>query len=1032
MKVAISLLVILLLSHPNITLSGEKVKTFIDYDFNEPVKEGLVITQATGLRGARTKLSSDLLEELPGEPGNCALRLTRHNALEFVHIQSKGAIPENCDYEVSLRCNLKEKGNFVIGFCGADGEKIAALYFQDNKLRGYDAKKKWKFTGIRIPKNEWFTLKINFHPGTRNYKIRFNDQNGKCITSIFMPLLSNKTLKMVSFSTCHPIGSSALVDDLKVAYNSEKTVKNRVDALEGAGIFTSDKDNQTSSLPLLNDGDIKTVAISRNIPFVLNIDLAKPMKVSTIRLYGGDPRSCKFPSGPCRPANYTIEGLNTAGQWRKLASRKLFQSKTNEDTPESMYQQEDFSPLDVSKLKITIEDSSDTLKRVSGKTAKDKVAVLREICILGDKLMVDDSANKFQKMVYGEFRLPVYQQQDRAELYLYNTREDRKKHKVQIELRERYLNKLVQKARLIELKYGENIIEFDLNGLPDGQYVAAVTDKNAPVKTGSSFRRLLRLQRLQGNKNDRPVLNRMTGKKMFFPDAYYLDNYTNITFHGAQAKLEQAVKPDSVSEGFIRHGYQVFFDESGKMYLPFYTVDRFWNTKSKKNFIAISSKRGQWEIAKMEKSYISRKAKQQSPIDSPPPETAKHDWAIKYKNVKSPVLRFYNPQRDGKVNLNQVYVEATRRTRGKSLNWGNVNPPPSSAWPVWHKAPGEALVLTRTPLLQDKISYGEFETITDSNDNYVGQWMSDDGKNLFYARGRLLKRYPPFTAPYDNLPKVSRIISIISTTDGVNWKYSYMVPPDKNDPPVAQHYGAQVCRVPDGNGLMMAFVYRYWAKSQRISIELAYSWNGAEWHRYSGQPAFAENGKPGTWNAGMLMTSLSAVAREGKVYQMLSWVCEGFHFYGDFYYNRSNMKEITGEKLRKYFEGRYLESWPFYKYFGSYDGIAADIRKAGVSVGIASYRQGGLFYMAAAGNKTGGFVSRLITASNGMAANISIGKGGFFIIELTDGAGKLINGYSKKISQGDNINMPIFDKLPKTPFKIKVRLENTRLFSFNF
>ena len=158
MKIIMKLTILLLL-FSNTLLFGEGVKTFIDYDFNKAVKDGLIISQATGVKGVHRKLNPGLLENLPGKPENRALRIKRRKLLEFVHIQSKESIPENCNYKVSLRCNLKEKGNFVIGFWDAEGKRIAALYFRDNKLRGYDTKKKWKFTGIRIPKNEWFNLK---------------------------------------------------------------------------------------------------------------------------------------------------------------------------------------------------------------------------------------------------------------------------------------------------------------------------------------------------------------------------------------------------------------------------------------------------------------------------------------------------------------------------------------------------------------------------------------------------------------------------------------------------------------------------------------------------------------------------------------------------------------------------------------------------------------------------------------------------------------------------------------------------------
>ena len=174
--------------------------------------------------------------------------------------------------------------------------------------------------------------------------------------------------------------------------------------------------------------------------------MAKPTRVSTIRLYGGDPRYYKYPSGTCRPLSYTVKGLNTAGQWRKLASSKVSDKILKDGTAKSMYQQEDFDPIDISKLKIIIDDSSDTLKRTSGTPAIKKNVVLREIGLWGAKLKGQDKQNsQFKKNIYGEFRLPVYEKQSVAGLHLYNIRKDKKTHRVKVELRERYFNNWFRK-----------------------------------------------------------------------------------------------------------------------------------------------------------------------------------------------------------------------------------------------------------------------------------------------------------------------------------------------------------------------------------------------------------------------------------------------------------------------------------------------------------------------------------------------------------------------------------------------------------
>ena len=1018
---------------------SDNVKTFLDCNFNEPLN--MVSKEKNSCSVIYENCTPPFIvrEEQPGKAGNYFMCLTRQQTRQGAScmIGGKNPLPDKRNYELSTRVNLKDKGACAIWFCGSGNDCIGGIWLRANRLlAAYNEKKVWVPSGIdKTPMREWFDLIVKFDVVSKKYQITMTTADGKKTTSKAMPFLSRKPFQKVRFISSPPKGTSALFDNLKVTYSPESVVGNRVNAMNGAEISIRDKSGRLKPVPILADNNIRDNAIFHNLPVKLYIDLAKPTRISTIRLYDGAPEYHNYQSGICRISKYKIEGLNTAGQWRKLAERKDSTVPLQGSTQENMYQQTDFHPVDITKLKVTIYDSTDTLRRSDGTKVKQKSVILREIGLWGKELPAQgDLDNQFKKNIYGEFRLPVYQKQSVAGLHLYNIRKDKNKHRVRIELRERYSGKLVQKAFISKLKYGKNVIEFKLDKLPDGEYAAAVIDYNNPKERGGKFRRLLRLQRLDDKVDRSSPVGEMSGKKMLFPDAHYLEKYANIKFSGAKAKVKQIIKPNSVVDGFIRHGYQLFFDKTGKMYISFFTADRFWSRKSKKDFIAVSSDMNKWTISKSSPKFYAGRVKQKSPLESSPPLAAKPDFRA--KNAKA-VFHFYDPEKDGKVNLNQVFIEYVKGSAqaiygAKAPKWKIITPPPYSTWPVWYKAPGEAVLLSRGPLLRDGLSYGEFEDAKDSNDNMVGQWLSDNGKILSYARARKLKRYPPFTAQYDNLANCSRILSIVSTKDGINWKYSYMVPPDLSDPPVAQHYGARAYRIPQGNGLRQAFIYRYYAKSQQISIEIAYSWDGRNWHRYSGQPAFIETGKPKSWNGGMIFINRNAVERNGVVYQMLDWVCQGFHFYGDFYYNRTDMSTVTGALVKKYFTGRDLESWPFFKQFGGYDGIAADIRKAGISIGMASYRSGGLFYMSAKHEEQGSFVSRLLTASSTMSANIIIDKGGFFSIELIDVNGKLIPGYSKKLSCVDNIDLQIFKHLPNVPFKIKVKLKNTKLFSLNF
>jgi len=1035
--------IILLVLFTNYAYLEAKENIFIEYNFSEITQDGLEISMQDGTKGALKEIE-DMLEEIGDSSGNYALRLTRKGSLRFVHIYRDTPVPENSDYVITMRFRPEENGDFGISFISEEKEPIGTLYVQKNRLLAFNQEGKYIFSGIKFSKTEWYTLKIYFNILDETFKIKMTGEDGKVYESTVLQVLSKKRLLGVRFSNTPPEGSSVLIDDLKIIYNPDVPVENRSDACEGALITVPQSDGSSKSFPLLNNKDLTQVASVYEVPVELYVELIKTTRVSTIRLYDGDPRTEKFPSGACRLLKYTIQGQNPAGRWITLGNQKNAVISQKDLLPEFMYHQIDFPPVDITMIKILISDSSDTLKRVSGKKAVKKVINLREIGLWGDTLLSpEDRKFNFLKDIIGEFRLPVYQQQKIAEFHLHNLREDKKPWKVGVEVRDRYSDKLMHAVPLIELVYGENIIKIKLDGLPDGEYAAVVIDRNSISSSQSSFRRLLRLQRLKEVTPGQRI-EKMTGKKMFFPDAFYLDTLTNIEFKAAQAKIEQAIKPDSVSDNFIRHGYQIFFDKDGTMYLPFWTVDRYWRKESKKEYVATrrlesDKKWGSWVIDKMTPDYITNKTSSKSPLNALPTSETTQDFENKPKNNEDIVFRFYDQKKDGAVNLKQVYFEYTRRYSGalgdqqKLIDWKIVNPPAASTWPIWYKSPKEALLLTKAPLLIDSISSGEFEEKTDCNDNMVGQWLTSDGKTLIYARGMLLKRYPPFIAPYDNLPNVSRIINVISTVDGINWKYTHMVPPDETDPPVAQHYGAQVYQVPEGNGLMQAFVYRYDAKRQRYDVEIAFSWDSINWHRYSGQPAFIENGEPRSWNAGhMNLGKDAAVAYNGVVYLLNTWASRAYHFMGHFQYNRSDINTITGEKIKTYFENKNLESWPYFMKFGSYNAIAAEIREAGVSVGIASYREDGLFYLEGSSEREGMFISRVLMSSQGMSANVVIGKDGFLTITLVDENKKLIPGYEKKIGITDSVQFHVFDKLPEIPFRISTKFKNIKLYSLIF
>ncbi len=815
---------------------------------------------------------------------------------------------------------------------------------------------------------------------------------------------------------------------LSCALTASNAAEQRVNALDGAVVSVRDQVGRKRNAQL-HDGNTRATALVAPMPLVIEIDLAGPTRVGVFRLFDGDPRLSRYPSGPSRATVYRLEGLNRAGQWRKLAERSA--SVGDSDSKERRH---DFEPIELLQLRLHIEDSNDTRKRVGNKTVEKKAVILREIQLFADKKAAVAAGN-FTKHLFGEFRLPVYRDQSEAALHLHNSRPNQEVHSVNIDLRERASGKTAGKTRKVGLAPGVNIVRLPLDGLADGEYIATITDG----KSGrAAFRRLLRLQRSKQPPLPSSPVN-LTGRKMFFPDAHLLDTHTNIHFVPARAEMIQVVKPDSVKTGHIRHGYQVYVDRQDRLHVPFYTVDRQWSRESRKHYLASQVTPGsdEWTYTQTATVVVPGKVRQKDPINSEPPMAAKPDWKPKPRNGNI-AFRFYDQEKDGRVDLRQVKFEYTRRYSATSvlgekgkIDWGDFTPPSSSTFPIWYKSPGEAVILTKTPLLRDNISSGEFEAQTDSNDNFVGQWISDDGKTLSYSRGRLLKRYPPFTALYDNLAPASRIIAIVSTTNGLDWNYSYMIPPDENLPPIAQQYGAVVSRVPGGNGLKQAFVSRYLAREQSSSIELAYSWDGANWRSFPSEKIFIDNGPPGTWNAGFMSITRSAVVIGKDAYQLISWVDQKFHFYGEID-KRADFDQLDGPALKKYFAGRELEKWPHFETLGGYDGIAADAHRAGFSVGLAKYRVDGLFGLRADSGKIGKFTTRLIVAQGAMTANAKIAADGVLEMELLDSRGGILPNFTRRLSAVDGLNLAVFSKLPAEPFRVRVRMWNSILHTVSF
>ncbi|MBT3290218.1 MAG: hypothetical protein HN380_22945, partial [Victivallales bacterium] len=719
-----------------------------------------------------------------------------------------------------------------------------------------------------------------------------------------------------------------------------------------------------------------------------------------------------------------IQGLNAAGQSPTLVSKNT--PKVTGDG----YVEYTFNPDLLSSLTFSLHGDG-------------KGIFLREVEVYSPPVPPASVRNAaFAKRVYGEFRLPVYEDQPVARLHLFNVRDDREAHRVSVTLTERFTGKVIRPAREIQLPPGETKIEFPIAKLANGSYIATVEDRS--TSPGGRLRRLLRVQHVVPAAKQ--ATYHMTGKRLFFPDDHYLERHTNLSFRSCRGAVIQAVKPTAKSADFTQLGKRIYFDRDGKLKVLFRRLDRRWmREKSNRDFIATATSDAldAWSIAPLTgKPDIPP---QGTPVWDEEPPGAKGDWRTKRLRGKPVPMRFYDPETDGQVKLNQVAIRRVSRSakgtvlRNTDLDWSALKPLGGSVWPIWFKAPGVGLVLTREPLLQEMPSLvGDLEDPKAANDNWAGQFLSDDGTILTYIHANVLRRFPPFNAPWDNLAKTSRILTVYRTTDGIRYTRSHMALPDEQDPPASQHYGAIIRRAAEGGGLRLAYLLRYRAYTQQIDCVASYSWDGVRWGRFHGQDVLAANGPHGSWNAGHVWPGYAGVERDGKVYHLIQRVGGIYHFQSEVANSRTDedIDQVTATWMKGRYGPRQLEQCPVFAKFGSWQQVARHTRETGVGVGVLVYRKDGLFCMEAK-DEQGEFLTLPITAEGSLQVNAEIAEGGMLRLELTDAAGKVLPEYSGantvQSKPGDHMDQPVRfgtqKQLPAGPFRIRGKLIRTKLYT---
>ncbi len=918
----------------------------------------------------------------------------------------------------------------AIRFSNQKSGKIVAVLRLDverNIIAGIAANK--SYFGIRFDEKQWREYVLRFEPNKDKYQISkiLDDKTEQ--KGLEIPYENNLPIDKIEFIT-YPASRGeknvVLLDRLEVSYDDSSSLTARANVLSSANetlAFVVDAKGNKTPAGKLNDGDVagESAVVVAGLPSVLLFELGQSYMVSTLRLFSGNLEYLNNRSGELAVTGYKVDVMSSAsGQWREILNRSGLKGgkEAKVEDNESFFDVCDFDPLEITQLKITLLSSNDTGKRADPMAKPLPSAIIREVELYTQEA-VANRATQLNSVLQSEYRLPVYRYQDMAQLYAILD-PSVPEMQLEISIKERHNGKVPVPPVIVKIKAGENIIPIDIRNWENGEYrtTIRVWGKDSPVQ--GSFARLLRLNRVTDPAPTQAVEN-MTGRKMFFPDNWYLQKVENLEYKLELPEAHRVGRPLLKPDELVQLGTGIGFDKQDGLVVRFNAMNREWDSKS------IVGRYARADLNNLDKWEIIEGKPEN--VDFTPAEIQKcgtrsggsGSMGFSFDQGK---FRFYDAAKDGPVPLDKLMVQYVGYKR---VDWGVIKPTPQSTWLLWPKD-GEYLILQDKPFLQDNISPEEFEDPTNSNDNFAGQWLSPDKKTFYYVRGRLLKRYPPFVARYDNLWQIARILTVFTTQDGLNWEQIYFGLPDEQDAPMAQHYGAGIYQVPGGNDLMLSYTYPYDAREQQYYVELYYSWGGRVWKRFPGHAPWIAPGKPGEWNFGTTTLHNNIVERGNNAYHLIGWGSMLPHFGGDFLYSSKLTAELDGKMLEKRYDKREMKKWPFFSHYGSYDKMAEELKSYGMTPGVMVYRTDGWFGLTA-GAKSGTMVSRPIKAAGKMTVNLKAAHARFTLI---DADGKAISGYDKTLSGMDSVNAVVFDTLPEQDFRVKAELKNGTLYNIGF
>lgn len=807
-------------------------------------------------------------------------------------------------------------------------------------------------------------------------------------------------------------------------------------ASRGTVVWVRNAGEELSANTAVQDGVLgeSPVLSVSGVPFEIVILLPKAERISGIRLFHGQVAYAGNASGEVGILHWKLMA-EADGNWREAlpgtqTNQRYAEAKAG--GPFTFNESRRFPSVFTDKLRLIVTASSDTGRRMGSTNllpAVRRSCYVREVEVFSTDHPRTARELPLNSILEGDYTIPVWQNARVATLYVRLRPELIRPVPIEISWTHRRTSNSPVPPRAVTLLPGKtNLLSVPIADWPAGEYRTVLRGKD-----GSEAIRWLRLERVAlAPAPTEPIP--VAGSTLLFIDEYHLQSQNGFTFVPQVAEQKALVEHPLNGDRINQRGQGFFLESNGALVATFYGMERSalnpegsLKAMERKAYLARSLDGERWETR--EGAYI------------PPAGTLSHPTGEKPPPVLGTLtgretFRFHDPKVDGPVPLSNVIMHFSGY---RDTNFGPMRVASGTVVPLWRRDPSNIVFLTPKPLLGGATERrnrdedpGEWNVI---NDNFGGHWLSADGKSLFFCMGRRVPRHPPFHIPFDNLPYHNRLMTVYSTTNGCDWSPSFVCPPEEGDPSGWQHYGLNSFPL-EGGHLRMAYLYAYDAMAQQIHLDLAYTRNNLLWHRLRGSKPFAGNGPLGSWNYGFHFASGRHLVKDGRAYMLLNYCCNQPHF--AYRYITQDPTRLAPADLQKIFLGVEIEKWTWWKDIGSWETFHEKlVTPACYTVGVLSIREDG-WVAAVAGEQTASLTTCLLATGKGIALNARTLGDGEIRVELLDGKGRPMTGFSGADAarfKGDRVNANLSWKggaLGGEPLRLRITARKAELYGLRF